>query len=113
MLTIASSLGNARSNAPAQLRRRTFGMLLLLLPLAPVVGHALESGQAIPVGSADGLGPLAAPGVVSYPLGAAQVVGTEQPELFLRTTKYGIDTGLWMYPAAGYTSAGVPIFNRR
>lgn len=71
---------------------------------------ALESGKVIPTGALGGLGPLATPGVVSYPLGVAQVVGTEQPEIFIRTTKYGVDTGLFMYPAAGYNSESVPIF---
>lgn len=72
--------------------------------------HALESGELIPVGEPGGIGPLATPGIVSYPLGAAQTVDDNQPELFVRTTKYGIDTGLFMFEGAGYNDDGVPLF---
>ena len=110
MFDLSPELNNARFYSFLRFFGLTLATLLLLLAISAVNSFALESGQLIPVGGPGGLGPLATPGVVSYPLGVAQVLGTDPPELFVRTTKYGVDTGLFMYPAAGYTTDGVPIF---
>ncbi len=110
MLVISTTAGKARFNGNLKFWKWILKILVLFLLFSTINSLALESGKVIPVSAPGGLGPLASPGVVSYPLGVAQVLGTDQPEIFIRTTKYGVDPGLYMYPAAGYTTDGVPIF---
>ena len=111
MLISARTVNNARNNFFLRFWEQTFNTLILVILFSTFSCLAQESGKVIPVGASGGLGPLAVlGGVVSYPLGVADVIGNDQPELFIRTNKYGFNTGLFMYPAAGYNADGVPIF---
>jgi hypothetical protein len=70
------------------------------------------SGQQIPVGTSGQLGPLAPHGVMSVPLGCAPVFGGQRPDLFVATTKYGTEPGLWLYRWVESIDAGVPAFEK-
>ncbi|MCF6287340.1 MAG: VanW family protein [Candidatus Hydrogenedentes bacterium] len=71
-----------------------------------------ESGQQIPVGSVDQVGPLAPHAVMSVPLGSASIFGGAQPDIFIATTKYGTEPGLWLYRWVKTTELGVPVFKK-
>ena len=73
----------------------------------------LVSGALIPVGGPEGRGPLAADAVVSHPIGAVSVFGSEQPDLFVRTDRFGSGTGLFLYPWVATAENGAPVFGER
>mgnify|MGYP006307303381 FL=1 len=71
---------------------------------------ALESGEVIPAGTADGRGPLATHAVSSEPLGVAHVFGGAEPDLFVGTGRHGRRQGLFLYRWSGRDERGVPVF---
>ncbi len=71
-----------------------------------------ESGAQIPVGTVDQVGPLAPHAVMSVPLGYANLFGGEQPDMFVATTKYGTEPGLWLYRWVTTNDAGIPVFKK-
>lgn len=72
----------------------------------------LTSGEQIPVGTSNSRGPLATHGVMSFPFGTAHVFGSSHPDLFLATTKYGTQPGLWLYRWVAKAKNGAPVFER-
>lgn len=76
-----------------------------------VHGGAWRSGEQIPVGTPDGIGPLAPHAVMSVPLGAIRLTETPNPEIVVATTKYGTESGIWRYRRSGERD-GVPIFEK-
>jgi len=90
--------------------RRTHLLPLVLSLISAANAWALESGKPIAVGGA-GAGPLATFGVVSLPVGAARVSGAEEPDLFVATTKFGLEQGLFLYKWAGRGDNGEPMFH--
>ena len=72
----------------------------------------LESGQCIPVGTADGRGPLATDAIVSNAVGAAYVFDSAYPDLFVRTGTLGMRTGLFLYPWTDTAANGAPVFGK-
>ena len=92
---------------------RALVVFLLSLFLPQLVGAAtLRSGEKIPVGTADGRGPLATYGVVSQPLGSAILSHEREADLFIRTTKFGEVTGLFLYPFSDRNKEGIPVFGK-
>ncbi len=71
-----------------------------------------ESGEQIPVGTSNQTGPLAPHAVMSVPLGAARVFGGEYPDIFVATTKYGTEPGIWLYRWVKRTDGGIPVFEK-
>ncbi|MCB9768183.1 MAG: VCBS repeat-containing protein [Candidatus Omnitrophica bacterium] len=84
--------------------------LFLLSIFVMTPSHSLESGKKIPVGTETGRGPLATYGVVTEPMGCARISGATDCDLFLRTTRFGEETGLFLYPFQNRTEEGTPIF---
>lgn len=84
-----------------------------VLALAATVHAELVSGELIPVGTPDGRGPLAAHAVVTEPVGAVHVTGGDAPDLFVRTTRFGRDRGLFLYPFSSRAEDGTPVFGPR
>lgn len=72
----------------------------------------LVSGKPIPVGAANRLGPLAAPGVHNYPIGVAFVFESKQPDLFVKSV-VGVTPGLYLYRWITTTPNQVPVFGER
>ena len=66
----------------------------------------LESGELIPVGTPDRRGPRATDAIISDAVGAAYVVGSAYPDLFVRTGKFGMRTGLFLYPWSDTADTG-------
>lgn len=67
------------------------------------------SGAPLPVGTKDGVGPLAAVKISSRPLGAGNVFGGVGPDLFV----YGgarYNPGVVLFPREGTSDTGVPVF---
>ena len=89
--------------------RMLFVYLFLISPLA----HAAPwtSGEQIPVGTADGIGPLAPHAVMSVPLGAVKLSDGPYPEIIVATTKYGTESGIWLYRNTG-AKDGAPLFEK-
>ena len=80
---------------------------------APALAQpAWRSGAPIPVGTADGSGPLTA-GLTSFPAGFAHVTGAAEPDLFAAAGRFSFPLGLFLYPARGRTAEGVPVFGER
>ncbi len=71
-----------------------------------------SSGEQIPVGTAEQIGPLAPHAVMSVPLGAAHVFGGAYPDIFVATTKYGTEPGIWLYRWVKNNDADVPVFEK-
>ena len=71
-----------------------------------------ESGEQIPVGTSDQVGPLAPHAVMSVPLGSANLFDGDQPDIFVATTKYGTEPGIWLYRWVKANEAGVPVFKK-
>ncbi|MDX9974587.1 MAG: VCBS repeat-containing protein [FCB group bacterium] len=93
---------------------RCFAMVLLVFCVCGgALAGPLVSGEPIVVGTADGRGPLAAQAIQSIPVGAAFVYGSAQPDLFVSTTKYGLETGLFLYRWVATAEGGVPVFGER
>ena len=69
------------------------------------------SGEQIPVGTPDGIGPLAPHAVMSVPLGAVKLSDGSFPEIVVATTKYGTESGIWLYRHAG-AKDGAPLFEK-
>ena len=57
-------------------------------------GNNLISGKPIPVGSAEGLGPLANDAVVNIPIGTGLIYSSTHKDLFVATGRFGKETGL-------------------
>ena len=76
------------------------------------LGRPLESGACIPVGTPDGRGPLATDAIISDAVGAAYVFGSPYPDLFVRTGKFGMHTGLFLYPWTDTADNGAPVFGQ-
>jgi hypothetical protein len=70
---------------------------------------ALVSGQPMPVGTADRIGPLAA-GISSIPVGYASLSGGAQPDLFVEAGRFSHDPGLFFYAWDSSNADGTPIF---
>jgi len=87
-------------------------MINLTIGLSMSSSFSLESGKRIPVGGEDRRGPLATYGVVSQPLGTAVLSHGVESDLFVRTTKFGQMTGLFLYPFSERTESGVPVFKK-
>ncbi|PCJ53129.1 MAG: hypothetical protein COA73_15520 [Candidatus Hydrogenedentota bacterium] len=87
-------------------------ILLLLITTPAAFAASLISGEQIPVGTDNGQGPLATPGIMSLPLGAVNVFGNERADLFLATTKFGAQPGLWLYRWIETKDNSVPVFKR-
>jgi len=77
-----------------------------------IQARPLVSGEKIPVGTAKGIGPLSA-GLRNSPVGAAYVYGSERPDLFLTTGRYGREPGLYLYRCVSIGEGGVSIFGDR
>lgn len=97
---------------------RTIQVLAMTLMLTVILlqgSHAvaLESGSRMPVGSRDARGPLAAHAVISHPVGVASVTGADQPDLFVRTGRFGSDLGLFLHPWIATAKDGTPVFGNR
>lgn len=90
--------------------KRGVQLLMLAMTVLSAASFALESGAPIPAGTESRRGPLAAEAIISEVLGAAYVSGAEKPDLFVRTGRFGANTGLFLYPWSGTTSEGVPVF---
>ncbi len=73
----------------------------------------LVSGDLIPAGAPDGRSPLAIHAINSLPLGVAKVFGSEQPDLFVRSTKFGHEPGLFLFPWVATADDGTPVFGTR
>lgn len=86
--------------------------LLVLGVVAASARAAWQSGEQIPVGTRDGVGPLAPHAVISVPLGAVALSGSESLDIVVGTTKYGTEPGIWLYQNVG-DEAGTPIFKKR
>lgn len=69
-----------------------------------------RDGVFLPVGTPDGIGPLALPTIHNHPRGYAYLRDTEGPDLFVQGTG-APGTGLYLFPWAGWSEDGVPIFN--
>lgn len=91
-----------------------FAVFLLLTAIAPsAAADPWVSGEQIPVGTADGFGPLAPHAVMSVPLGHARLSGAEPPDIFVATTKYGTEAGIWRYrPVKRPGQTGIPAFEK-
>jgi len=97
----------------------TVTAVFALSPVESIAGNeenasALISGQPIPVGTRDGLGPLA-PAISQNPVGAAFVFGSEQPDLFVNgrgwyQTKKGRFSHYYLFPWVSTTGNGTPVF---
>jgi hypothetical protein len=80
---------------------------------AAVYAAPLVGGEPVVVGTADGRGPLATQAIQSVPVGAAFVFGSKQPDLFVATGKFGLETGLFLYRWSATSKDGVPVFGER
>ena len=74
----------------------------------------LTSGQAIPVGTRDGLGPLSA-SITQCAVGSAYVFGSAQPDIFVtgrgwNRTEKGRYSHLYLYPWVSTADSGAPVF---
>lgn len=87
-------------------------LLFLFVTFSSVSAFAaLESNAAIPSGTADGRGPLAADAVSEEPVGVACVFGAAEPDLFLATGQHGRHRGLFLYAWSGRGPHGEPVFS--
>jgi hypothetical protein len=77
-----------------------------------ILGAPLESGKPIPLRTADGRGPLAA-GLSSFPLAAANVFGSGQPDLFVMAGRFSFPPGLFLYRWVATATDGTPAFGER
>lgn len=83
-------------------------LLIIFLGIYPVVAKSsLTSGSPIPTVMP---GPLSTDAVLNIPLGAAFVYQSEQPDLFVRTGRFGTEIGLFLFPWCRTNSGGVPVF---
>lgn len=73
--------------------------------------RTFRDGQFLPVGTPEGIGPLALPTIHSHPRGYAYVYGSEGPDLFVQGTG-APGTGLYLFPWVGRSEDGVPIFDQ-
>lgn len=97
-------------------KRRAIAAAVCLVVALPVGVGAQppkwRSGEPIPVGGGDRRGPLGV-GLTSFPVGWAHVTGKLQPDLFALAGRLSFPTGLFLYPRAGTTAGGVPVFGPR
>ncbi|MCP4641595.1 MAG: VCBS repeat-containing protein [bacterium] len=83
---------------------------LVAVSLAAVPASAqLVSGEFIPCGAPDGVGPLAAEKIVNHPVGAADVFGRDYPDLFVMSGSR-FYPGLLLFPWESTSDDGVPVF---
>jgi hypothetical protein len=68
----------------------------------------LISGEPIPVGTIERIGPMTSGGVWQTPLGYAYVFGKERPDLFVIHGDWY--PGLYLYPYKSTTQEGIPVF---
>ncbi len=94
---------------PRFARKQTLLFLLLTVSCPPAF-CALVSGDAIPLGTADGRGPLAADAVTIEPLGVARVFDGAEPDLFTATGQHGRNKGLFLYKWSARGPHGEPVF---
>ena len=94
-------------------RVSAFALILTVILLQDCQTAALESGVRIRVGSGDAQGPLAAHAVISHPVGVASVSGADQPDLFVRTGRFGSELGLFLHPWIATAKDGTPVFGNR
>ena len=71
----------------------------------------LVGGQMIPVGTADGWGPLMT-GLSCLPLGTATLAGEERPGIFVRG-RSGYEPGVYFYHWVDEDENGTPVFGKR
>ncbi len=82
--------------------------LLLLTRAAGAEPAPLISGEPIPVGATNGVGPMAIPAISGTPLGCARVFGSAQPDLFVAADKWY--PGFYLYQWLATARGGVPVF---
>ena len=69
---------------------------------------ALISGEPIPVGTIERIGPMTSGGVWQRPLGYAHVFGNEQPDLFVIHNEWY--PGIYLFPWKRTSDEGIPVF---
>ena len=72
----------------------------------------LMSGEPIPVGTHEGIGPMAGAAIWHTPLGYAHVFGSEQPDLFAKDDDKWYP-GVYLYPWRKTSYSGIPVFGER
>lgn len=102
------------SSRSRHLRHRLFSVCLLCVALIVMSSHHAaarewRSGEPIPVGTDNGRGPLASPGISCAPLGAVSVFGGKREDLFVFSDRWY--PGLFLYRNTGQTDQGVPVFS--
>ncbi|HWQ54008.1 MAG TPA: hypothetical protein VN442_10000 [Bryobacteraceae bacterium] len=83
--------------------------------LAFLLAATFQSGEPMPVGTADRLGPLS-PGLSGYPVGVVSVYGSAQPDLFAvggGASVTAFPYGLFLYRWKGTANDGRPVFGNR
>ncbi len=88
----------------------TIPLMIVLVGTSGWSASPLSSGKPILVGTNDQLGPLATHAVINTPLGFASVFGSDHPDLFVGTGRFGKDTGLFLFPFLETSKDETPVF---
>jgi hypothetical protein len=95
------------------MRRSIIPIVFAFLTLFPILltsQSSLTCGQNVPIGGIEKCGPLSTNAVLNIPLGSAYVFDKAQPDLFVRTGRFGHETGLFLFPWLDTDASGAPVF---